>query len=153
MIHRLLMAGVIMLGLGSMAEVSTAVGSSASPVTLVRPAAPLPHPAQSVRPPMSPPAHALRGHFRPFALSRFKDRSQQFPLSWGYPPYGEGAYPSDYTAPIDSGPVPYMAYPPFENFSERSRPPVFYQPGCRTEVQKVPSERGGEATINVTRCY
>jgi hypothetical protein len=101
---------------------------------------------------MAPP-HALRGHFEPFARSRFKDRSQQFPPGWGYPPYGGDDYPPEYTAPSESGPVPSAAYPPFENFSERSRPPVFYQPGCRTDVQKVPSERGGETTVNVTRCY
>src|SRR5215472_5294623 len=153
MIHRMLMAGIVMLGVGPIAEVSTAAGRSASPLTPVRAGAPLPHPAQSVTAPMSPPAHAVRSHFGPFARSRFKDRAQQFPLWGGYPLGGVSAFPSDYEAPIESGAGPYMAYPPYENFSERSRPPVFYQPGCRTEVQKVPSARGGEQSITVTRCY
>ena len=147
MIHRMLMAGIIMLGLGSMTEVATAAGRSASPLTLARPGVSTPHPAQNLTPPRSFPGG-------PFARSRFEHRPQQFPLwGWGYPPYGVSAYPSEYTAPIESGTVPYVSSPPFENFSERARPPVFYQPGCRTDVQRVPSTRGGEQTITVTRCY
>jgi hypothetical protein len=154
MVHRLLIAGIIMLGLGSMAGVSTAAGPSASPATLGRPGAPLPHPAPNITAPMASPAHALRAHFGPLARSRFKDRPQQFPTWWGYPPYEGSEYPPEYPVPIEGGAMTSAAYPPFENFSERSRPPVFHQPGCRTDVQKVPSARGGgEQTINVTRCY
>jgi len=71
-----------------------------------------------------------------------------FPLWWAgsYIP----SYPYRYADP--SGEVPY-AYSPMENFSERSRPVVTYQPGCRTDTQTVPSEGGGERMINITRCY
>jgi hypothetical protein len=71
-----------------------------------------------------------------------------FPLWWAgsYLP----SYPYPYADP--SGEVPY-AYPLMENFSERSRPVVTYQRTCRTDTQTVPSESGGERSINITRCY
>ena len=87
---------------------------------------------------------------REFRTARPGDRHGDtgFPLWWAgsYIP----GYAYQYADP--SGEVPY-AYPPTENFSERSRPVVTYQPGCRTDTQQVPSESGGERTINITRCY
>src|SRR5262245_13174638 len=104
MIHPMLMAGIILLGLSSTAEVSMAAGRSASPLALARPGAPSPHAAQNIAPRMSPAAHAFRRHFEPLALSRFNNRFQQFPLSWGYPSYDTSAYPPEYPAPTESGP-------------------------------------------------
>jgi hypothetical protein len=92
----------------------------------------------------------LPAHMRDFRMARPGDRrgGPGVPLWWAgsYLP----SYPYGYVDP--SGENPY-AYPPMENFSERSRPVVTYQPGCRTDTQKVPSEGGGERTINITRCY
>ena len=93
--------------------------------------------------------HAALAHMRDFRTARPGDRhgGTGFPVSWagGYLP----SYPYGYADP--SGEVPH-AYPLMENFSERSRPTVNYQPTCRTDTQQVPSESGGERTINITRC-
>jgi hypothetical protein len=94
--------------------------------------------------------HSALGHMRDFRMAHPGDRhvGTGFPLWWagGYLP----SYPYGYADPF--GEVPH-AYPLMENFSERSRPVVIYQPGCRTDSQTVPSETGGERTINITRCY
>jgi hypothetical protein len=75
-------------------------------------------------------------------------RQPGFPLWWGYAsPY----YPSENAAPFEQ-PFYYPAYPQ-DNWAERSRPVVTYEPGCRTDTQKVPSESGSERTIHITRCY
>jgi hypothetical protein len=94
--------------------------------------------------------HSALAHMRDFR-TRLGDRRGErtgFPLWWSgdYLP----SYPYGY-ADL-SGEVPY-AYPPMENFSERSRPIVTHPPACRTDTQTVPSESGGERTINITRCY
>jgi hypothetical protein len=90
------------------------------------------------------------GHMRDFRMARPGDRrgGQGFPLWWAgaYVP----SYPYGYADPSWEG---AYDYPPMANFSERSRPVVTYQPGCRTDTQTVPSESGGERTINITRCY
>ena len=84
-------------------------------------------------------------------MVRRADRRQPgFPLWWGYASYPPDYYPYEYAAPY--GDLPY-AYPPMENFSERSRPVVAHPSECRTDIQKVPSETGGEHAINITRCY
>jgi hypothetical protein len=94
---------------------------------------------------------AFPASIKGFRMSRrFEHRLPGFPTWWGYASYPPDYYPSEYAAPY--GEVPY-AYPSMENFSERSRPVVTYQPGCRTDTQKVPSESGGERSINITRCY
>jgi hypothetical protein len=94
--------------------------------------------------------HSALAHVRDFRTVRPGDhhRDTGFPVWWtgSYLP----SYPYGYVDP--SGEVPY-AYPPLENFSERSRPVVTYQRACRTDSQTVPSESGGERTINITRCY
>jgi hypothetical protein len=85
-----------------------------------------------------------------FHMSREGERqSPGSPWWWGYGSDFPGYYPSGYAAPYGEFPYPY----PAENFSERSRPIVTYEPGCRTETQTVPSEGGGERSINITRCY
>jgi hypothetical protein len=89
-------------------------------------------------------------------VARFGDRRRfGFPQWWGYPPYVTSYYPSDYAAPYEDPPYAYppTEYPPTENFSERPRPVVVYQSGCRTDTEKVPSATGGEATVSVTRCH
>jgi hypothetical protein len=66
---------------------------------------------------------------------------------WGdYYPYDyPGEYPASYDQP--SYPYSYPDVPPLERYG--ARPPL----RCDTNSQKVPSEKGGETTINVTRCY
>jgi hypothetical protein len=88
-------------------------------------------------------------------MSPGERRGLGFPLWWGYGSPLATDYPTTYTAPEyvgRYGEIPY-GYPPMENFSERSRPVVTRPPECRTDSQKVPSESGGERTINITRCY
>jgi hypothetical protein len=75
------------------------------------------------------------------------DRQLGFPLWWGY-----ASNPSENVAPYEQRTYAYPAYP-IENWEERSRPVVTYEPGCRTDTQKVPSDSGGEHSINITRCY
>jgi hypothetical protein len=94
-------------------------------------------------------ATSLPGHVNGFRMTG--ERNRRFPLSWGFdsPFY----YPSDYGVPFEQ---PYYGYHPAypaDNWAERSRPVVSYQPGCRTDTEKVPSESGGEHTITITRCY
>jgi hypothetical protein len=69
-------------------------------------------------------------------------------LWWGYEPYVPFDYPFEY-----AGEEPLYAFPPGEDFSHRSRPVVFHEPGCRTDTQTVPSQAGGERTIHIVRCY
>jgi hypothetical protein len=87
---------------------------------------------------------------RDFRTLRPGDRHRDtgFPLWWAgsYLP----SYPYGYADP--TGEVPH-AYPLMENFSERSRPVVIHEPSCRTDAKTVPSESGGERTINITRCF
>ena len=96
-------------------------------------------------------AHIRDFRMRDFRFARFGDR-RRFGFSpwWGYAPYPTDYYPSEYAAQYGAWP---FGYPPMENFSERSRPVVTYQPGCRTDTEKVPSESGGEHSITITRCY
>jgi len=92
-------------------------------------------------------------HLNGSRVARIRDdRQLRFPLWWGYGFNTPGYYPSEYVAPYDQRTYAYPIYPT-DTWEERSRPVVTYQPGCRTDTQKVPSESGGEHTINVTRCY
>ena len=79
---------------------------------------------------------------------------QGFPFWWTYaggaPYYDPDYYPSDYQPNYG---LPATAYPPFEDYPPQRRPVVPHEPECRTDTQKVPSEAGGERTINITRCY
>jgi hypothetical protein len=150
-------ASIVLLGVGAMiAPVETSAGSgglivapSLSARGAVRPSVGAPRFAHtSLRQGMT---REFPAHIRGFRISRLGDhRRPGFPLWWGYGSYDPNYYPSEYAAPYEE---PSYAYPSTDNFSERSRPMVIYQPGCRTETQEVPSETGGERTINVTRCY
>jgi hypothetical protein len=152
---RILAASIIVIGVGTMV---TPVETSAGSATLV--AGPLVNPG--AHPPAAAPPFAHR--FVPRTTAAFPTRMNGFrrtsrlggtgfPVGWDYGSPYPGYYTygaPEYAAPY--GQVPY-GYPPMENFSERSRPVVARPPECRTDTQKVPSESGGERTINITRCY
>jgi hypothetical protein len=155
MIFRIFAASIVVLGITTMAApVETSArsggfvsGSSLGARSFVQ---------RAIATPFSP--HIFRPdgmrQFNSFHMARQAERqsaerqSPGSPWWWGYESDLAGYYPAGYAAPYG------FAYPyPAENFSERSRPIVTYQPGCRTETQKVPSEGGGERSINITRCY
>jgi hypothetical protein len=157
MTSRMFAASIVLLGIGStVAPVETLARSggliaatSLSARGAVRPfvgARPSAH--TSLAPGMT---REFPAHIRDFRLSRLGDhRGPGFPLWWGYASYVPNYYPSEYAVPYEEPPY---AYPSIPNFSERSRPAVIYKPGCHTDTQAVPSETGGERTINITRCY
>jgi hypothetical protein len=144
---------MLVLGFGTMAGIPVAAEGAG-----VRASLPLVNPGQPIAPQaplMASPATGFRTHFGAFGTFGHNGHFQRYPW-WGFAGTGPIYYPSDYTPPVppvESFPAPYPAYPPYENFSERSRPPVYYQPGCHTDTQTVPSEAGGERTITITRCY
>jgi hypothetical protein len=141
MSFRVLAAGMVVLGIGVMPLETSARsgGFTAAPMLGARIAG---------RPFVATPfAHAFRpqrisGAFSP--LREGERRGDGFPSWWGDASYLPGYYPY--------GEFPYP-YQPSEDVSERSRPILPYQPGCHTETKKVPSEAGGERSINITRCY
>jgi hypothetical protein len=146
MSYRMLAAGIVMLGFGAATGVSAAAQGGSAHTSL-----PLVNPGQRPPAPVAP-ATSFRSHFGAFGAFGRSSRFGRFPW-WGAAPYGQIYYPPEEAPSIVSIPVPYPLYPPYENFSERSRPPVAYEPGCRTDTQTVPSETGGERTISITRCY
>jgi hypothetical protein len=131
MTTRALTAGIVVLGIGAMLmPVATLAGDG--------------------RMPPVPPALG-RGVIRPplparFPEMRFRHR-HDFSTWWSYAPDIANGTPPEYAPPPGGSP-----YPPIQIFPERSGPPAVY-PRCRTDSQKVPSEAGGERTINITRCY
>ena len=148
MISRIFAAGIGVLGIATMAapvETSARPGgfvaaSSLGARSFVRPSIATPFSAHTFR---SERMRQING----FHLSREAERQSPGSPWWGDASDLPSYYPSGYAVPY--GGLPY----PIENFSERSRPMVFYQPGCRTETQMVPSEGGGERSITITRCY
>ncbi len=154
MIFRIFAAGIVVLGVATMAapvETSARSGGFVSASSLgarsfARPAIVTPFSGHAFRPEGMRP---LNG----FHMARQAERHSAERQSPGSPWWwGDGSdltsyYPAGYA--YGGFPYPY----PAENFSERSRPIVTYQPGCRTDTQKVPSESGGERSINITRCY
>ena len=89
------------------------------------------------------------GAMHGFGFSRFRDRlTPGFPFWWGYAAAGPYDYPADYVQPYGT---PTVAYPPFEGFPRQPVTP--HVPDCHTDSQTVPSEGGGQRTINITRCY
>src|SRR5450755_4501334 len=130
MTSRMFAASIVLLGIGAMvAPVETSARSggviavrSLSAGGVVRPSVAVPFFAHASFPHGMPGAFPAR--IRGFQMSRFGDhRDPGFPLP-NVPSY----YPSEYAIPY--GEPPY-GYRPVENFSERSRPVVTYQPGCR----------------------
>jgi hypothetical protein len=86
-----------------------------------------------------------RGVVRPPLIQHFPEmrfRHHTGPVWWGYAPDIANDYAPDTGYP----------YPPVQGFYERSGPAANF-PRCRTQSQKVPSEAGGERTINITHCY
>jgi hypothetical protein len=151
MISRIFAAGIVVLDVGAVAAPVATLAGSGGPL-----AAPA-HVAPSlVRPSFTGPlpAHGLGAfstHMRRFRMSEPEARrGATFPVWSGYASSWPSDYPSGYAAPYAE---PVYIYPPTENFSERSRPIMTRPPECRTDTQKVPSEAGGERTINITRCY
>jgi hypothetical protein len=149
MTSRIFAAGIVALGVGAItAPVSTSARSGAPAPSFVAPSL--------VRPSFAGPlpTHgfgAFPAHVRGFRFSERADRrGAAFPLGWGYASSVPSYDPSGYAAPYAE---PMYTYPPTEYFSERSRPILTRPPECRTDTQKVPSEAGGERTINITRCY
>jgi hypothetical protein len=150
MIFRIFAASIVVLGIVTMAapvETSARSGGFVSASSLgarsfARPAIVTPFSGHAFRP----------EGMRPFLARQAERQSAErhspgSPWWWG----GGSDFPSYYPAGYAYGGFPYPY--PAENFSERSRPIVTYQPGCHTESQKVPSEGGGERSINITRCY
>jgi hypothetical protein len=131
MTARALAAGILLLGIGAtLMPVETLAGNGR--------AAPTPPPLGRgvIRPPLPPPH---------FPEMRFRHRHDF--LTWSYAPDVASDYPPDYAPPAAGSP-----YPPIQIFPDRAGPPAPY-PRCRTDSQTVPSEAGGERTINITRCY
>jgi hypothetical protein len=148
---------IVLLGIGSMvapAETSARSGGfSAAPAIPARGAGrSLVSTSFSVRTfPRLRTTGEFPAHMGDFRASRRVDHRQPgFPLWWGYTPYPTDYHPYEYGS--SNGDLPYP-YAQTDGFSERSRPVVTYQPGCRTDTQKVSSESGGERSINITRCY
>src|SRR5260370_34891699 len=149
-------ASIVLLGIGSMVapvETSAASGGLIAAPSLsarggVRPSVRAPRSGHRSLPQQM--TREFSAHIRGFRMSRLGDhRGPGFPLWWGYGSDVPYDYPSEYAVPYEQ----QYGYPSADGFSERSRPVVFYQPGCRTDTQTVPSETGDERTINVTRCY
>lgn len=151
MIHRMIAAGIALLGASCLAAplaISAGVSgriSSGMNGHFRAPGMPLVNPGKPIPNLPSPQSGSFHQHsaFRSF---RQHERFEQgTPLWWGYGP-------SDYpVAEVEPSQSQVYIYP--QEFAERPRPPVLYQPGCRTEAVTVPSESGGQRTINITRCY
>jgi hypothetical protein len=149
MIHRIVAAGIALLGAGCLAAplaISAGInpGSSgrfaATSLPLVNPGHPIPNP------PSPPHSGAFHQHFAFKSFRRHEGFVPNTPLWWGYAGSGPTYYPPVATVPVETT---IFDLPP----QERSRPPVAYEPGCRTDAVTVPSESGGHRTINITRCY
>jgi hypothetical protein len=159
MSSRIFAASIVVIGIGAMIPpVETSAGSAPlAAAPMVRPGAPphvaAPPSARRFVPRGTGAFPRIDGFHR---MSRLGDgRGQVFPQWWGYASTFPDYYPPAYAAPEYGAPYgefPYVS-PPYVNFSERSRPIVAHAPECRTDTQKVPSESGGERTINITRCY
>lgn len=157
MTSRLFAVSIVLLGIGSIvapAETSARSGGfGAAPAIaargVARPSVSAPFFARtSPRPGMTGDLRARAAEFR---MSRRVDHRQLgFPLWWDYAPYPTDYYPYEYGSPYGDLPFPY---PQMDGFPDRPRPVATYQPGCRTDTQKVSSESGGKHSINITRCY
>jgi hypothetical protein len=163
MTYRMLAASLMVLGIGSML-VPAVAGAAASVATpsfqgALRPSARV---SAHVRAPMA--AHRFVGQTRGpwvsggnwiskgFWIShRREHREAAFPGWIGFPGYGPYYYPPEYPAAIAEPRYPYAN--PDVPASERVDSAVAHIPRCSTVSQKVPAEKGGDITINVTRCY
>ena len=159
MTYRMFAAGIIAFAIGSMlAPIETSARSGgfiAAPAFSARGGVRATV-APSIAPRIAPFQRITGGipaHLRGFGMSHLRDdRRQGFQSGWGYvsdAPYGD---PSEY---VGSYAEPPYRYPDIGDVpvSGRANPRFVYRPDCRTDSQKVPSESGGERTINITRCY
>jgi hypothetical protein len=110
----------------------------------------------ALRAPMQAPIHMSRPierlplHRRQFGLGF----PLAFPLGYGVPltvPDGPFAYDSEYGVPsyTDSAGDGSSVT---GSVRVRVNPAFFYRPGCNSETVVVPSEDGGERSINIVRC-
>jgi len=122
------------------------VGGRAMPLVGAHP--PILHPVLRPHTPLTP--------FARFRHRRFFDNG--FPAgAWVYPDgggyYGSTADSAPYDAPPDSYPT---AAPPPPYAAGPVRERIIYvmpaRPSCSTQTYTVPSENGGERSINVVRC-
>jgi len=138
MLHRIMAAAIAIVGASLLAApLAQAFNQHGAGLPLVDPGKPIP------TPPSGGGTHPHFGAFHNFR--RHEELANGFPLWWGY----AGAYQPAETTTTEP---PIFVYPS-RDFADRSRPQVFYQPGCRTDTQTVPSEAGGTRTITITRCY
>jgi hypothetical protein len=108
-----------------------------------------------------------RSHFggpgRAFGRGFAGQRGRSFAPAWGGP-YGYYGYYGDngYYDPSTAAPDEQPAYPtttyPYAKPPQPAYPTTTYpdakppHSGCSTQTYKVPSEAGGEASVNVVRC-
>jgi hypothetical protein len=86
---------------------------------------------------------AMRGgHFGGRAQRQHYGLSRGWAAPYGY--YGDSGYYDPTVAPDEQPTYPTTALPPREGRPRST--------GCSTQTYKVPSERGGEASVNVVRC-
>jgi len=141
MTYRMFAASIVVLGIGLMAApVETSAGSGGAIGAPISTHLSLPHGM----------IHGIPAHMKGFRMSGHRDhRHPGFPMWSGYGPNFPNYDSAEYVAPQQE---PRYASPTTENFSERARPAVIHAPDCHTDTQTVPSEKGGEKTINITRC-
>ena len=98
--------------------------------------------------------NGFRAPMNGLRFSQFRGRHERgFPWWWTYANGAPYDYPSYYPPEyLPTYGLPATAYPPIE-YPPQSPRVVPHEPECRTDTQKVPSEAGGETTINITRCY
>jgi hypothetical protein len=151
------MAGVLAIGIGATALPTDAWAGTGGHVAAPSFMARSPHVAVSpVRPLVRKPVNnGFRVPMNRLRFSQFRGPHERgFPFWWTYgsgaPYYYPDYYPPEYPP---SNEPPATAHPPIENYPPQRQPIVTHEPGCRTDTQKVPSEAGGEATINIVRCY
>jgi hypothetical protein len=169
MTYRMLAASLMVLGIGSMFA-TAAAGAAATVATPSFQGAPRPSAPVSAHGTAPMAAHRFVGQTRGPRVSgrdwirngswiskdswishRPEHREVAFPVRTGFPGYGPYYYLPGNPAPIAEPAYPYAN--PDDPTSERVDPAVAHVPGCSTVSQKVPADKGGDVTINVTRCY
>jgi|SRR5215471_4355777 len=150
-------AGVLAIGIGATTlptdAWARAGGHVAAPSFMARSAgrqAVTPHVAVSAVRPLvrKPVSNGFRAPMNRLRFSQLRGPHERgVPFWWTYTGGAPYYYPPEYLPSYEP------AYPPPESYPPQSRPVAPHEPGCHTDTQKVPSEAGGEATINIVRCY
>jgi len=151
---RALAAGILVFGIGAIPSSDSWAapgGHVAAAPAFAAPGAPVMRSSPLMaHPRMNGAFHFRVGAMHGFRFSRFRDRfAPGFPSWWGYASAGPYDDPADY---VQTYGTPTVAYPPFQGFPQ-TQPLTPHVPECRTDSQTVPSEGGGQRTINITRCY